>query len=138
MADTGQGATLTLATTGSVGTIRSLTLPDITIDTLEDSDLSTTGFKTYVKTDLAEPGTIQAEILWDATSNSLPTLGTPETVTVTFPIHTSSNTTNATFAGTGFISGIKMPDMQIGELQVATLTIQLDGKTDPAFTAEAS
>jgi hypothetical protein len=138
MADTGQGATLTLATTGSIGVIRSLTLPEITIDTLDDSDLSTTGFKTYIKTDLAEPGTLQAEILWDATTNDLPTLGTAETVTVTFPIHTSGNTTNATFAGTGFISSIKMPDMQMGELQVATLTVQLDGKTDPAFTAEAA
>lgn len=138
MADTGQGATLTLATTGSVGVLRSLTLPDITIDALEDSDLSTTLFKTYRSTDLAEPGEIVGELLFDATADDLPTLGVAETVTVTFPIHTSGNTTNATFAGTGFIKGFKMPDMQSGELQMARVTIQLDGKTDPAFTQEAA
>lgn len=136
MADTGAGATLTLSATGSVGAIRSLTLPELSIDSLEDTDLSTTNFKTYVKQDLAEPGTMQVEILWAADSNSVPTLGTAETVTVTFPKHTASSSTNATFAGTGFITSVKLPDMQIGELQVATLTIQFDGKTEPAFTQE--
>ena len=138
MADTGQGATLTLATTGAVGVIRSMTLPEMTVDKLDTSDLSTTDFMTYVATDLADPGEITAEILFDAEDDDLPSFGVSETVTVTFPIHTSGNTTNATLAGTGFITGFKMPDMQIGELQVATITIAYDGGTGPAFTAEAA
>lgn len=136
MADTGQGATLTLATTGTIGAIRSLTLPEFIIDKLEDSDLSTTGFKTYIKTDLAEPGEIVAEVLWNADTNTVPALGVQETVTVTWPIHTATNTTAANLAGTGFITGIKLPDMNTGELQVATITIAYDGKTDPAYTGE--
>lgn len=138
MADTGQGATLTLATTGSVGVIRSMTLPEFTIDKIDTTDLSTTAFKTYIKSDLAEPGELTAELLFDAEDDAVPSLGVSETVTVTFPIHTGTNTTNATLAGTGFITGFKLPDMQVGELQVATVTIAFDGLTDPAFTAESA
>ena len=138
MADTGQGATLTLATTGAVGVIRSMTLPEFAIDKIETSDLSTTGFKTYIATDLAEPGELTAEIIFDAEDDDVPSFGVSETVTVTWPIHTTGNTTNATLAGTGFITNFKLPDMQIGELQVATITVAFDGLTDPAFTAEAA
>lgn len=138
MADTGTGATLTLATTGAVGAIRSMTLPEVVVDDIETSDLSTTGQKTYIAADLAEPGELSVEVLFDATSNSLETFGTSETVTVTFPIHTSGNTTNATLAGTGYVKGQKFPDMQIGELQVYTLTIKYDGITDLAWSAEAA
>lgn len=138
MADTGQGATLTLSSTGAVGVIRSMTLPEQTIEKLETSDLSTTDFKTYIKTDLAEPGELTAEILFNADTGSVPTLGTPETGTVTFPIHTSGNATNATYAGSGFLTSFKLPDMQVGELQVATLTFAFDGLTDPSFTAETT
>ena len=138
MADTGQGATLTLATTGAVGVIRSMTLPEFAIDKIETSDLSTTGFKTYIATDLAAPGELTAEIIFDAEDDDVPSFGVSETVTVTWPIHTTGNTTNATLAGTGFITNFKLPDMQIGELQVATITVAFDGLTDPAFTAEAA
>jgi len=135
MADTGSGATLTLATTGAVGTIKSMTLPEFTIDKLETSDLSTTDYKTYVKTDLAEPGELTAEIFFDG-DVAVPSLGVAETVTVTFPKVIATNTA-ANLAGTGFITGYKMPELQTGELQMATLTIAFDGLTDPAFTVEA-
>ena len=138
MADTGNGATLTLATTGSVGTIRSMTLPEFVVEKIETSHLATTSFKTYRSADLSEPGEITAEILFNADTGSVPSRGVAETVTVTWPIHTSGNTTNATLAGTGFITSFKTPDMTNGELQIANITIAYDGETDPAFTAEAA
>ena len=138
MADTGSGATLTLATTGSVGRIRSMTLPEITTEKIDTTALDSTDFMTYVSGDVADPGEITAEIVFDATGDDLPSLGVAETVTVTFPIHTSGNTTNATLAGTGFITSFKMPDMAINELQVASITIAFDGETGPAFTQEAA
>lgn len=130
MAATGQGATLTF--TPVSGAIRSITMSDFQLGAIEDSDLSTDNFKTYIANDLAEPGTITVEIIFDST-NALPTLGASGTVTVTFPL--DGNTTAANFAGTGFVSGVKVPDLQLGELQIATVTIQMDGKTEPAFTA---
>lgn len=138
MADTGHGATLALATTGSIGALRSITLPEETIEDIKDSDLSTNNYETYVAGDLAEPGEISADILFDPTSNTVPAKGVSETVTVTWPIHTSGNTTNATYAGTGYVKAFKLPDMQTNELQLATITIKLDGKTEPAFTQEAA
>lgn len=138
MADTGLGATLTLATTGSVGTIRSITSPEFTLEKIDTSALSTTDFMTYIAGDLTDPGEITAEVIFDATADDLPSRGVAETVTITWPIHTSGNTTNATLAGTGFITGWKMPDMAVNELQVASITIAYDGGTGPAFSQEAA
>lgn len=138
MADTGHGATLTLGTTGAVGAIRSMTLPEFVLEKIETTVLDTTGFMTYMPGDVSDPGEMTAEILFDAESDDLPDAGVAETVTVTFPIHTSGNTTNATLSGSGFITGRKMPDMATNELQVMELTIAFDGETGPAFTQEAA
>lgn len=138
MADTGLGATLTLGTTGSVGAIRSITSPEFVLEKIDKSVLGTTDFMEYHPGDLSDPGEITAEILFDAEGDDVPSRGVAETVTITWPIHTSGNTTNATLAGTGFITQFKLPDFQINELQVATITIAFDGDTDPAFTAESA
>jgi|SRR6056297_485492 len=138
MADTGHGATLTLATTGAVGAIRSMTLPEIVMEKIETTVLGTTDFMEYMPGDLSDPGELTATILFDAEDDDLPSRGVAETVTVTFPVHTSGNTTNATLAGTGFITSVKMPDMATNELQVMELTIAFDGLTGPAFTAESA
>lgn len=139
MADTGAGATLVLTTTGAVGTIRNIKLPEFTIDSLDTSALGTTTYMEKTKTDLADPGEITAEILFDGTV-SVPSLGVHETVTVTFPKIVASNTA-ATLAATGFIRSYQMPELQVGELQIATITIALDGGynsgTEPTWTKEA-
>lgn len=137
MSDTGNGATLTLSSTGSLGVVRSMTLPEFTIPDVEDSALTTAGFVTYIAGDLAEGGEMTVEYIFDASADDIPSFGTAETATVTFPIHTSGNTNNATFVATGYVKGWKMPDMANNELQVANMTFKIDGKTDPAFTAES-
>ncbi len=136
--DTGLGATLTLGTTGSVGVIRSLTLPELTLNDIDTSHLGTTGQRTYIGGDLVEGGEIVAEVLFDTLVNALESFGVSETVTITFPISVNGNTTNATLAGTGYIKGQKFPDMQIDELQVYNLTIKVDGQTDFAWTPESA
>jgi len=136
MADTGNGATLTLSSTGSVGDIRQMTLPEFVLEKIEDSHLGTTNFKTYIPSDLEDPGEFTAEIIFDSGS-AVPARGTVETATVTFPIANTSNTNAATLAGTGFLTTYKIPDLANGELQVASLTFAFDGQTEPAFTAES-
>lgn len=139
MADTGSGATYTLASTGSVGVVRSITLSEQTKAKIEDSDLSTTDYITYIFSDLAEPGSFTLEVVFDPTvSAAIPSTGTVETGTVTSPIHTSGNTTNANMAGTGAITSVKPPDYNIGELQIATIEFSFDGKTGPTWTAESA
>lgn len=138
MADTGTGATISLSTT-AVGQVRSLTMPEFSVEDVQTSHLGTTNYHTYVAADLTEPGEITAEILFNATSDSVPARGTAEVATITWPIHTSGNTTNATFVADGYVKSFKIPDFTIGELQVATLVFKLNGEdTEPAFTAESA
>ena len=132
---------MSLTTTGAIGTIRQISIGEGSIDTLDASDLSSTGWMQMTKTDLADPPEITAEILFDGTVTNVPSLGVHQTVTVTFPkVVNSTSVTAATYAGTGFITAYKLPDLQIGELQVAEITIKLDGGynsgTAPTWTAE--
>lgn len=141
MADTGAGASLTLGTTGSVGTIRQISIGEFTIDTLDASDISSSDWMQMIPTDLADPPEISAEILWDGTETNVPSLGVAETITVTFPKVASTTVTAATFAGTGFITSFKLPDLEIDEIQVAEITCKLNGGynsgTVPTWTAES-
>ena len=137
MADTGQGASLTLATSGTIGVIRSMTLPEFVIEKIESTGLATTAFKTFIPSDLSDPGELTAEIIFDAENGDVVARGVPETVTVTWPVLTTGQTA-ANLAGTGFVTAFKLPDMSTGELQIATITIAFDGLTDPAFTAESA
>ena len=136
--DTGNGATLVLATTGAVGDIQSMTLPEWTLDAIEDSHLGTTNFKTFIASDLADPGQLTATIVSSSTVAFAAPTGVAETVTVTWPIGTSGNTVAATFIGTGFITSKKLPDLANGALQVRTLTVKYNGQTEPAYTVEAA
>ena len=138
MADTGNGATLTLTASGSVGDIRQMTLPDFVIEKIETSHLGTVDFKTYIPSDLSEPGEFSAEIIFDVqNTNGVLDRGKVETATITFP-RTDTNLTNAPkLVGTGFLTSYKLPDLANGELQIATLTFSYDGETEPAFTPES-
>ena len=90
MSDTGNGATLTLATTGSVGDVQSMTLPTWVREKVEDSHLGTTNFKTYIPGDLSDPGELTATVVFGSTV-AVPSFSAAETVTVTFPIGTTGN-----------------------------------------------
>lgn len=137
LGDTGQGATLTLDTTGAVGCVRSLQLPEWVMEKIEANCLETVGFGKYVPGDLTDPGEIVAEAVFDA-SLTPPDPGEVQTVTVEFPIGDSANTTAATLSGTGFITTTALPNMAINELMTLTITIAFDGDTGPAYTAEAA
>ena len=131
--DTGNAATITFATSSFTASFTDLDPGELTKEDLDTSHLGTTGQKTYKATDLVEPGELTATFFFDS-SDSLPGLGTSETVTVTFP---NNGTTAATIAGTGYIKRIKYPPLRNGELQQAELTVKWDGLTDAAFTAES-
>ena len=135
--DTGQGATLTLATTGAVGCVRTMQLPEWAMEKVDASCLETTGFMRYVPGDLTDPGEIVATVVFDA-SVAIPEGGVVGAVTGQFPIGDPAHTVNATLAGTGFISTRSLPNMATNELMEMTLTIPFDGDTGPDFTPEAA
>lgn len=136
VSDTGLGATITFSSTTFAARVTSITSPTWSVDSLDDSTLSTTGYKEYIASDLSEPGEMTVEIMFP-TSLDLPTIGgTSETITLTFPLRSGAGGegTAATLAGTGYFSEIVFPALQIGTIQKGTYKVKFDGKTGPAFT----
>lgn len=138
MADLGNGATATFGTSGFSFAIESISFGQKTREKIEKSHLGTTGEKEYTFNDLQDAADVTFRYQFDATAGVVNTNATPETVTVTWPIHTSGNTTNATYAGTGAITAVTPPTLENGVLQTAELTVTWDGNTGPAFTNEAA
>lgn len=134
MSDTGNTATFVLGTTGAVGNIQSMVLPEWLLQDIDDSHLGTTDYLTYTPGDLTEPGEIVADIIFDA-SIAVPSNGTVETGTLTFPLGAGGSVA-ATLIGTGYIKRYKIPDLANNQLNVGQLTFKLDGKTGPTYTAQ--
>lgn len=131
--DTGNSASITFGTTGFTGKFTQLDPGEISIGDIEDSNLSTSGEKTYRAEDLSEPGELSGTVQFSS-DVAIPGLGAAETVTVTFP-QTTGLTTAATYAGTGYIKRFKLPTLENNVLQVAEIGVKWDGKTGPTFTA---
>jgi hypothetical protein len=131
MADTGNGATLTRS--GFTVDIVSISIADQTIDLLDVSLISTTGFMEKISADLADAGSFTVEYLFDSTEADVTLGGAAVTTTITFP---SQGGTAATLAGTAICTSKKFPDLQNNELQTASATFTWDGVTGPAFTEE--
>ena len=139
MADTGNGATLTLSADGGATTytIVSITPGDQSIEALEVSHLGTTGDKEYIKSDLKETPEGSAEVLFDV-NTALPTPGSAtQTITITFPKESTVVTAAAaTLAGSGFVTSISYPELVSDTVMRATINWKMDGFTGPTFTAE--
>jgi len=139
MAGTGNGATVALSVSTISTCITSVELPNFAVEDLETSCLDTTNFKTFQASDLTDAGEITVNFLFNQDSDTLLARGVPEVITITWPIHTSGNTTNATFVADGYIRELQLPTLQNGELQEASFVFKLNGEdTEPAFTAEAA
>lgn len=133
---TGQGTTAVLGTTGSIGCVRSIQLPEWVQEKVDASCLDTTGYMRFVPGDLTDPGEVQMTMVFDPTLD-LPVPGTVETLTVTFPIGTDGNTTNAVLTGSGFTTNVGQPSVEINGLLELNVTFAFDGDTGPTFTKEA-
>ena len=139
MAGTGNGATVALSVSTVSICITSVELPNFAVEDLETSCLNTTNFKTFQASDLTDAGEITVNFLFNQDSDTLLARGVAEVITITWPIHTSGNTTNATFVADGYIREVQLPTLQNGELQEASFVFKLNGEdTEPAFTAEAA
>lgn len=136
LGNTGQGGTVTLGTTGAVGSIRSCKMPTWTMESIDASHLGSTGFAKKIPGDLTDPGEAVIEVIFDATID-IPTPGTVETVTITLPIG-AGLADPGDLTGTAFISITDMPNLAINELMVMTLTVTFDGDTGPTWDTESA
>jgi hypothetical protein len=131
-ADTGNGATLTRS--GFTVDIVSISIGNQTIDMLDKSLLSTTGFAEKMSADLADAGTFTVEVQFDVTDADIALGGAAVSTTITFP----GTGTPATLAGTAILSDKKLPDLMNNEIMIASYTFTWDGVTGPTFTAQTA
>lgn len=131
--DTGHGATVTLSSSAESFNWTGIDLGSSTLDAIETTWLGSGAKKTFMPGDVSDEGEVTIPFQFDAEA-ALPTKGTVQTLTLTFPTATGQ-TTPANLAGTGFITNVTRPNLQTGQLQTGQLTFKFNGLTGPTFTA---
>jgi len=136
--DTGHGASITFGTSALAFHWRKIGKVTKTRGKLDDSDLSNAnGNKTYVFEDLAEPGEVEVEFLFDPTAAIPDIHAAAETITITGPVP-PGGASAADLEGTGAALDVtQSPEFASNGLQVGTLKIAFDGKTGPTHTPAA-
>ena len=130
---TGQGTTVAFTTLGAVACLRSLTLPEWSMESIDASCLSDTGFMKKIAGDLVDAGEVSMTVVFELTDNLEQFIpdGVQDTITITFP---TAGATSGILTGTGYITSVTAPDMQINQLLEQTITFTFDGETGPAYT----
>ena len=131
---TGQGTSVAFTTAGAVACLRSLTLPEWSMEEIESSCLSDTGFGKKIVGDLVDAGNVSMTMVFGLDDSPVTPTGVPDTITVTFPVP-PGGTTGATLSGTGYVSSCTLPEVTIGGLLEQTIVFTFDGVTGPAWTA---
>lgn len=135
IADTGNQATITFAE-GIVAPlkVRRIMQPEESLGKIDASTLASQVYREFIPEDLTDAPEITVEFNWDS-SQAAPVLGTYlGLVTITYPEHPVVGE-SATRTGTGYVSGIKHPDLANNEIQTGTLKIQFDhGDTNLTYT----
>lgn len=134
MADTGNGATFTRS--GYTVDIVSIEVGEETIDVLDVSLLSTTGYMEKIAADLADAGTFSITLRVDAADAAVAVGGAAVSSVITWPLQ-SGESTAANITGTAIFTGKGSVTFSNNELQERTDTFTWDGVTGPTFTASA-
>jgi len=119
MAATGNGSSITLAG-GAVGTVTALSGIGGSRETIDTSNLATTGGRTFVPSDLVDYGEISVEGHW---SGAAPAITGSSTGAYSITVGT---TTAKTWAGSGFVSSWQT-DTPMDDLISFSLTIKCTG-----------
>lgn len=134
VADTGLGATIsgTGLITAQITRIGEL---NISVDTLDITDLSAVGYELLRPGDLRKNPEVEVEFNWLGSAPPITTAMIPTSepyagiaVTVTLPGAGS-------YQGTAFVKNVKFPSCEKGVIMKGSYTLQWDGATDFTFTA---
>lgn len=134
MADTGTATTIAFGTSSFTAEVISINGSDITREDIDVTHLGSTSYMEFQPAKLADGGTIEMEIHFDPDAQP-PILGAAETITITFPLP-AGQATPADLEFTGYVNswGFEVP---LEEVMSAEITIKVDGKTAPVWTASA-
>tara|TARA_R100000808_G_scaffold1005_1_gene4811 strand:+ start:68 stop:490 length:423 start_codon:yes stop_codon:yes gene_type:complete len=131
MADTGNGATLTLGTTAGSYDIVSISGLEVSKEPIEITKLSDTGRKRFMVDDLAEIGDITVTAYSDC---GVPDIdhdygsAIDETVTITYPVKPGGSTGGTVVFGGRPIS-VKSADAEMGEVMLVEFVIKGTGNS---------
>ena len=134
MALTGNTGTIAFGTSAIVLSWTKIGEWQTTRGKLETSHLATATFKTFMPDDLADPGEVEVEALFDPTKALGSITAVAETITITYP---KTAGTAAKLAGTGFITMLSTPELVNGSVSKRKIKVAFNGGTGPAFTAQA-
>ena len=133
-----QGTTVTLTTGGAVGCVRSVSLPEFSLEAIDASCLEDAvgGFMKKLSGGLIDAGEVQVTYV-SVGAPDVPD-GSQDTLTIVVPavVAASSNGTQAgyTITGTGFISSASGGSLEINGLMENSLTFVFDGDTGPTIS----
>lgn len=128
---TGQGTTVAFTTAGSITCARSITLPEWSMEVVDASCISSTGFMEKLAGDLTDGGEVQIVAALELSDDLIAPTGTADTITVTLP---SAGLTSSILTGTGYVTSVTMPSIEINGLLEQTITFTFDGGTGPTWT----
>jgi hypothetical protein len=129
---TGQGTTVAFTTAGAVTCARSITLPEWSMEVLDTSCITSTGYTNKIVGDLVDGGEVALSILFELDDAPLTPDGVQDTITITLP---TAGTTSGILTGTGYISSCTLPSVEINGILEQQVTFVFDGETGPTYTA---
>jgi hypothetical protein len=78
---------------------------------------------------------VTIDYVFNQHATNIAVTGLVDTATITFPLGSAqTTTTRATFAGTGVVTAVKLPDFANGEVLMGQAKIKFDGDTGPTYT----
>jgi hypothetical protein len=136
MSDTGNGVVLALGTSNWTLDVVSIAVGGQTLEMLDDSDLSTTGYTEKLAADLVDAGSFSAVCRFNQSDANgfISPVTTAETATITFGL-LSGEMVAANLSGTGNVTGGGDINIANNEIMNVTLTFTWDGRTGPSLTA---
>jgi len=118
--DVGTGSVAVFGTSATAMQWTSIDLGEKTLEVINVDHLGSSGTKSSMCGDLKTVSPIVLEGNFDNEKTPLVST-TSETLTITFPM-AAHNTTAATYAGVGFVTGVKLPTLTVEGLQTGTVT----------------
>jgi hypothetical protein len=133
-----QGTTVSMTFTGAIGCVRSVSLPEFSLEAIDASCLTDVagGFTKKLSGGLVDAGEVQVTFV--SIGTFLVPDGQTDTLTITVPPVPAgnSNGTHAgyTLTGTGFVSSSSGGSLEINGLMEHTVPFVFDGATGPTVS----
>jgi hypothetical protein len=143
---TSQGTTVAFSGIGAIACVRSISLPEFSLETIDATCLGSavpnkpppgdstikSEFTKKIPGQIVDAGEISITMVFELIDEPHIPNGLIDTITITLPGLTGGG---GTLTGTGFISSCQMPSLEPNGLLEQTITFVFNGATGPTYTA---